>query len=340
MLSIKDWQKHFEDYGIRPELVSLYLKYIQRMLSAHIPVIFEFQHLAALLGRTPKYLSSVVNCPEAHYRIFRIPKRKGGYRIISAPYPALLECQQWINHHILSTVPVHSSAQGFIHNRSIISNAEKHLAKHQLLKIDLADFFSSISIKRVINVFQRLGYPHNVSFYLARICCCNDMLPQGAATSPTLSNIIAKRLDLRLHGLSRRFHLEYTRYADDMVFSGNQIPENFILKVKLIIKSENFDINEKKTYLSKNPGRRIVTGLSVSNQTLKIPKSYKRKLRQEIHYILTFGYTSHSTKLKITDPFYIDSIYGKLLFWKSIEPNNSFVIKSFPKLKEIRNSLF
>jgi RNA-directed DNA polymerase len=338
MSSLKKWQKHFEDFGVRQELIVVYMRYVERMLNAQLPIIFELQHLASLLGRTRKYLSSVINCPDAHYRIFKIPKRRGGFRTISAPYPALLECQQWINKYILSAIKVHPAAHGFIQDRSIITNAKEHLAKPCLLRMDLENFFTSITIRRVISVFRQLGYPENVSFYLARLCCSHEVLPQGAATSPALSNIIARKLDSRLHGLAMKFDLQYTRYADDMVFSGDRIPKYFQQIVEDIAKEEEFRINHNKTLLAADNSRRVVTGLSVSGQTLKIPKGYKRKLRQEVHYILSFGYFSHTSKLKIRNPFYIDSVYGKLIFWQSVEPNNSYVNRALPLINELRRS--
>jgi RNA-directed DNA polymerase len=336
MSDLKRWEKHFKDSGLREDLISAYLKYIDKILSNNLPVIFEFHHLALLLGRTDHYLSSVISSPKSFYRTFSIPKRNGGERSISSPYPSLLECQQWINRNILAKIAIHPSSHGFTNDRSIITNAKLHLSKPILLKIDLRNFFSTIKIERIIKVFRKLGYPKNVSFYLASLCCLNGVLPQGAATSPTLSNIISRILDKRLHKLSEKFNLTYSRYADDMTFSGEIIPDYFISLVEEIIEDEGFQINENKTLLVENSKRQIVTGLSVSGKELKIPRNYKRKLRQEIHFIISFGYYSHLSKLKIKDPFYIDSIYGKLLFWKSIEPENPFVNKTIPIIKKLK----
>ena len=236
---------------------------------------------------------------------------------------------------MLSKVKVHKAAQGFRKKRSIISNATPHLGKNCLLKMDMANFFPSISLPRVIKVFRILGYPPNVSFYLGRLCCLDDVLPQGAATSPALSNIVAKRLDVRLCGLAKKCNLQYTRYADDITFSGNNISVRFPEIVHEIIQDEGFVVNTEKTRLCRSRGKRVVTGLSVSGDKLKVPRNYKRRLRQEIHYILCFGYYSHVSKLKNRDPFYIDSIYGKLLFWNWVEPENSFVKESLPKISAI-----
>ncbi len=330
------WEKYFKSIGIQASLVESYMEYVSGMLQRSLPVIFEFDHLAALLGRTPAYLASAVNSTNHHYRAFKIPKRRGGMRRIDAPYPALLECQRWINSNILAKVQISSSAHGFTTGKTILTNAWIHCSKRQLLKMDLKDFFPSIGVPRVIRVFQNLGYPNNVAVYLARLCCLNDSLPQGAATSPALSNIIAGQLDARLAGLAQKEDLRYSRYADDLVFSGHRIHTWFVASVSRIVEEEGFTVNSEKTQLIRSDRRRIVTGLSVAGTEPRVPVSYKRHLRQQVHFIVKYGYDSHASKKKIRDPFYIDSIYGKLTFWRSIEPENAFVREYLPKIEAIK----
>jgi hypothetical protein len=328
------WGKHFDSIGCPAELRDSYLVYVDRMARASIPAIFDFAHLAALLGRTTAFLASAVNGTASHYRQFQIPKRRGGKRTISAPYPALLECQQWINMHILARVPIHRNAHGFRRSRSIATNAMQHLNQECLLKTDLKDFFPSISLRRVIAIFRRIGYPRNISVYLARLCCLNGTLPQGAATSPTLSNIAAHRLDSRLSGLAKSWELRYTRYADDLTFSGNHISLRFLELVNRTVDEEGFQVNAEKTRLCRGDGRRVVTGLSVSGDQLRIPREYKRKLRQEVHYISVYGYLSHAGKRKMYSPLQLDSLYGKLLFWTWVEPDNSFAQSALEIVRE------
>lgn len=335
----KQWEDYFHDIGIHSDLISKYVVYIQKMNASGIPVIFEFDHLAKLLGRQPDYLASVINAAEYHYRTFSIPKRKGGEREISSPYPALLECQQWILRNILSKIKTHKSAHGFISKRSIVTNAKPHLGAECLLKIDLEDFFPSIDLRCVIRVLQNCGYPNNVAFYLAKICCKNDRLPQGAATSPALSNIIAYGLDSRLSGLAKKFRLKYTRYADDITFSGERISVKTIQIIDEIIREQGFQTNQGKTHLCRSRGKRIVTGLSVANDILRVPREYKRKLKQEVFFILKYGYFSHAHHKRMREPFYLDSIYGKLQFWRSIESDNIFVNETIPRIFRLKQSL-
>lgn len=318
------------------------MPYIAILTGRKLPVIFECTHLAALLGRTPAYLASVINDTKAHYRSFDLKKRLGGKRTIFAPYPALLECQQWINDQILRRAKIHPASHGFIRDKSIKTNALRHLGKECLLKLDLQDFFPSIGISRVISIFQRLGYAPNVSLYLAKICCLDDVLPQGASTSPALSNAIAFSLDNRLDALAKTWKVTYTRYADDLTFSGDFSGDKLLKCVSDIITDEGFVVNAKKTRFSAIAGKRIVTGISIAGNEVKIPLSYKRKLRQELHFLMRFGAISHMTKRKIRNPFYLDSLYGKVRFWLWVEPDNSFAGEAalyLEKLLAARNFL-
>ena len=318
------WRSGFEKSGIKPQIVEDYLNYIKPLLINGVPIIFDFNQLCLLLGKNTSYLASVINSNSSHYREFCIAKRNGGKRIISAPFPALLECQKWIYDKIISKASIHTSAHGFTYNKSIITNSKVHVGQNHFLKIDLKDFFPSITINQVINIFKSLGYTHKVSFYLASICCCGDRLPQGAPTSPMISNIVAKTLDNRLMKFAKRFNLKYSRYADDIAFSGDFIPVKYIEYITNIINSCNFIVNENKTILQHEKHKRIVTGISISKNEIKIPREYKRNLKLEIHCIRKHGILGHMRKNKIKNPSYLTSIIGKIHFWLSVEPNNNY----------------
>lgn len=318
------WKRSFEKSGLKPELIEEYLAYIKPLLRKDLPIIFDFNHLCLLLGKNPAYLASVINSNNNHYREFYIPKRSGGARKINAPYPILLECQTWVYENILKKIQIHSSAHGFTFNKSIISNAKIHVAQNHFLKIDLENFFPSIKMNKVITFFKSLGYTHKVSFYLASICCHNKELPQGAPTSPILSNIIAKSLDNRLLRFSKRFNLKYTRYADDLAFSGESIPAKHIEYITHIIKSCGFEVNDKKTILNQDKHKRIVTGISIAEDEIKIPREYKRRLKAEIHCIRKYGIADYIIKNKIKNIDYLQTVTGKINFWLSVEPNNKF----------------
>lgn len=292
-----------------------------------MPIIFDFDHLAKLLGRTPVYLASVVNSSQNHYREFTIPKRSGGVRSIHAPYPALLECQEWILKNILQKSRIHPCAHGFVAKRSIITNATTHLGAATFLKIDIADFFPSIKISRLIHYFKSLGYNNRVSFYLAAICSLDDCLPQGAPTSPTLCNIVARPLDWRLTNLCQKFKISYTRYADDLAFSGEKITWKFAEYVIHILNECGFEPNTKKTQLHIDARKRILTGISILGNEARVPKDYKRRLRQEIFYIEKFGVHNHMNSKRIKDASYLERLIGRIQFVLSVEPENQFFVQ-------------
>lgn len=325
--TLNSWKRFFRDKGVDEKLSKEYLNQVEYQLRREIPVILSFDHLAQLLGRSLNYLASAVNSPESHYRSFKLKKRKGGFRVISTPYPALLECQYWILNNILERRSIHPKVHGFAKNKSIITNASIHLDSKEILKIDIEDFFPSIRINKLIYIFKDLGYPHQIAFYLASLCTREGCLPQGAPTSPLLSNLAFKNTDFRLDNLCKSLNLKYSRYADDLVFSGDSVPIRIVDYINDIIVDSGYSINNNKTILYRDQNKRIITGISVSGNSLKVPKNYKRKLRQELYYISKYGFKSHVRKKKIKDPFYANSLLGKVNFVLSVEPDNVYFKK-------------
>lgn len=323
-MEIQKWESFFKDRGISDALIPKYVQYIENLLSKNLPVIFEFEHLSKLIGVCDFELSKMIAAPSFFYRTFTIPKRRGGKRTITSPYPSLLMCQTWVYENILKPVDPYFCTHAYRQKKSIITNAKSHLNKKAVLKIDLEDFFNSIPMSWVVNFFSNLGYSNDISYSLASICCLDKCLPQGASTSPALSNILLKQLDKRLYKLSKTYKLTYTRYADDLTFSGDYIPSKLIEIITEIVSSFDLKVNTNKTSLIIGDKQKIVTGLSVSGESLTLPRKTRRAIKKEIHYIKKFGLVSHVSKLKIKNPNYVQSLEGKLRFWLQIEPENKF----------------
>ncbi|MCQ2159478.1 MAG: reverse transcriptase family protein [Bacteroidales bacterium] len=321
------WERFYAEKGIGSDVQSLYLEYVKNLLSKDLPPIFDFHHLCLMLGIKDEVVAAMVSGTESFYRSFSIPKKKGGSRDISAPYPSLKHAQLWIYHNILKKLKTHGCAHGFIPNRSIITNVQTHLPNRILLKIDLKDFFSTIRIEWIIQVFKSLGYEHHVAFYLASLCCCNGSLPQGAPTSPVLSNLTSIHLDRRLFRLAKKYHLAYTRYADDIAFSGNTIPVKFIEYVKSIIEDCGLEVNNNKVRLYNENGSKILTGICLSNGEARLPREKRRELEKELHYIEKFGLDGHIRHSKIKDAHYLESLIGRVGFWLQVEPDNLYAQK-------------
>lgn len=293
---------------------------------------------AGLLGVEAVRLKEILQDVSSHYREFWIRKRKGGYRMISAPDKELKSIQDTIYHRILLPVNVHPVATGFRRQHSIVDNVRPHLGKRCVLKTDIHDFFLSIRSPRVKQTFENIGYPKNISKVLGELCCRRRHLPQGASTSPALSNIIAYEMDRKLAVMAEEFGLAYTRYADDLTFSGDVFPkEQVLVRVKEIIREEKFEPNHEKTRFLNEYDRKIITGISVSSGVkLTIPKARKREIRKNVYFILTKGLAEHQRRIGSHDPAYLKRLIGTLCYWRSIEPDNTYVSDSIAALKRLQ----
>lgn len=327
MTTVQEWHDYLMANGLQEEAIRPYLISIEKQLENRVPVILDFEHLCLLLGVNKPYLASVINSPNNHWRSFSIKKRSGGKREISVPYSSLLYVQRWIYNNILLKIPVSPYSHGFVKKKSIVTNAKWHLKQDELLKLDLSNFFPSIGINRIIAIFHSLGYDKSVSFYLASICCLNEALPQGAPTSPYLSNLVCRPLDYRIIKLAKKNGLHYTRYADDLTLSGDVIRPSLISCVKRIVEDTGFKLNEEKTRLYKRKCQRIVTGVCVSDK-LTVPREFKRSIKQEMHYIKKYGLIDHLEKTKCKKRHYCQSLLGRICFWLQVEPKNEFALQS------------
>jgi retron-type reverse transcriptase len=246
-----------------------------------------------------------------HYSRFQIPKRSGGYRIISSPKPKMRAAQIWINESILRSIQPSNLCFAFRPNLSIVDNAKQHLNKKVIVKMDIKDFFPSITFPRVRGYFEFLGYNPGIATLLALLCTdapkvrvtyksksqfvaiAPRSLPQGAVTSPALANLIASRLDQRLFSLLRNTEdiWNYSRYADDLTFStDNPHPKIGPLMgvVRRITSDEKFVINPDKTKVMRAPHRQSVTGLVVG-QDVRLHKSHIKRIRALFHRIDSQG---------------------------------------------------
>ena len=331
------WKSHLAKHVVEHDLETIVMPYIRAVVSRDLPVIIGINHLAAMMQLEVETLKSMIVSSHSFYHSFTIPKRKGGTRQIDAPYPSMIRAQQWIYHEILAKISINPSATGFIPQHSIKDNASAHLHQDCLLLLDVKDFFPSIKWHKVYAVFRHLGYPKNIAQYLASLCCLNGHAPQGAVTSPALSNVIARRLDARIGGLAEKFQINYTRYADDMTFSGERISKRFQTFINKIVEEDGFRINREKTRFIKGKHQKIVTGISISEDKLTVPKCKRREVRQHVYYIKKYGLAEHQKRISNNDPIFLERLIGYLHFWHSIEPENRFVNDSLESLSSIRS---
>ena len=249
-----------------------------------------------------------------HYQRFAIAKKTGGQRLISAPMPRLKRAQYWMLEHILNPIPVHNAAHGFRAQRSIVSNARAHCGQDIVVNLDLKDFFPSIDYPRIKGLFHSLGYSEHIATLLALLCSEPDMdiieldgatffvasgprvLPQGAPTSPAISNILCRRLDARLAGTAKKLGFNYTRYADDLSFSAlgeaRKRLGKLLWRVEQIVSSEGFTLHPDKLRVMRNNERQEVTGIVV-NQNPTLSRAKLREFRAVLHQIENNGPQGH-----------------------------------------------
>jgi retron-type reverse transcriptase len=286
----------------------------------NLPQIANLGGLRQLLGiRSPAQLGWLLLATDANdgpYTRFTIPKRDGSERIICAPKKQLLWVQRRILENVVSKVPAHDAAHGFIPGRSTVTNARPHLGSKLLVKFDLRDFFPTIHYYRVLGLFARLGYAvddarfgtaddsRRVAPTLARLCSYvpdpkawhQGHCPQGAATSPAISNLVCRRLDARLTGLAKRNGGVYTRYADDLTFSfpsGEVDLGRFRWWVDQICQQEGFAVHQGKFRVIRASQRQVVTGIVV-NDVLRVPRDDRRRFRAILHNCRTQGVGSQA----------------------------------------------
>jgi retron-type reverse transcriptase len=313
-----------------------------KLARAGLPALSTPADLAGALGISVPRLRWLAFHNEAatrvHYVQFAVPKKSGGTRTLSAPHRSLGEAQRWVFREIVSKLPVDDSAHGFVAGRSIVSNASPHCRRAVVVNMDLEGFFPGIGFPRVRKVFERVGYSPAVSTVLALLCteCPRRAvvydgvtyhvatgprgLPQGACTSPGLSNQVARRLDRRLGGLARKLGLTYTRYADDLTFSGDEALEGrvgyLMARVRHIAGDEGFAVNESKTRVLRRNSAQTVTGLVVNDRP-GVRRGEVRRLRAILHRARAEGLDRQNREVR---PNFAAWLGGKIAFVAMARP--------------------
>ncbi len=293
---------------------------VDKLKRLQLPELPHGVVLAEAIGITPqrlKWLAYHQSDRSRHYAHQKLAKRNGGMRIISIPRPHLAACQRWILTNILQKLLPHEAAHGFVKGRSIITGAQAHVGRACLVQFDLEEFFPTITYRRVAGLFRACGYSAEVVRILALLCThlpleetkhsSSDsitptpapsdepdwskslherVLPQGASTSPALANLITRSLDRRLMGLAKKLNWTYTRYADDLTFSTDEVSKErtgyLMHRVRGLVADEQFRLHTKKTRVVHRSQRQTVTGIIV-NDKLSVSRQTIRRVRAILH---------------------------------------------------------
>jgi RNA-directed DNA polymerase len=324
----------------------------------NLPSILSLKHLADRTGVGHKHLREFVNRNNRDaYEKFSIQKRSGGRRFIHIPTPKLMHVQRWLHEHIFKAIPVHSASHAFAAGSSIQKCALKHCGARWLIKLDITDFFESISEIQVFRLFKEFGYQSLVAFELGRLCTAptsnhsprkfyhqwrvkegNEVipeydeqllgyLPQGAATSPLISNLVMRECDKKLSLLAKKHGLTYTRYSDDLSFStrskafNRTVAKSIVYEVYKIISEAGYRPQYRKTKIVPPSSKKIILGLNVDREKPRLQKEYKDRIRQHLYYVEKLGISEHVNNRGFDSIWGFKShLKGMIDYAKMIEP--------------------
>jgi RNA-directed DNA polymerase len=317
-----------------------------------------FEDLAHLLEvkKSQLYYYAFIASPEKHYKVFEVPKKTGGTRTIAAPVSPLKIIQTKLNQILQQVYVPKASVHGFVFGRNILTNANRHLEngnrKRYIFNVDLQDFFPSITHFRIVGLLTSEPYelPERVANVIARLCCLGRRLPQGAPTSPVLSNMICAKMDTQLRRLAQVSKCVFTRYADDITFSTSlpTFPSSIATKedktgqlivgeaLESIITTNGFKINPRKVRLQTKFDRQEVTGLTV-NRFPNVQRTYVRQIRAMLHAWEKYGLEKaqnefaekYCKKKGQPAPSFSQVVQGKIEFLRMIRGEDNLIYLQF-----------
>ncbi len=284
-----------------------------------------------------KTLYSISNNIWKNYKVYKIKKRNGKSRTIYEPNSLLKHIQKKILINILNNKSISKYAKGYHKGISLKDNAFPHINKDIILKLDIKDFFENIKFMDIYNSCFGLEYfPKSVGMLLTYLCTYDDHLTQGSPTSAYISNLVMKNYDEEIGSWCEDNNISYTRYSDDMTFSGIFNPSEIIRKVRKMLYKLSLKLNNDKICVVKKSSNQSVTGITV-NTKMQVNIKYRKKIRQEVYFIQKYGLKSHLAKcnIKCSEKKYLNKLYGKILYVLQINEDDL----EFRKYKEIISKL-
>lgn len=262
---------------------------ILELIACRLPPVTSMHCLATMLGVNPGVVWSLVSRPERYYRTFDIPKGRGT-RKIAAPRVALKIIQKWLGYHFARAVPPPPHVYGFVPGRSHIGAAYVHCGAEWALSVDITNFFQTTPASLVTSALERLGYNKEVAAPLTSLTCYLGFLAQGAPSSPALSNLCFAETDAALVSLSQRHACRITRYADDIVLSGQgSMPTDLRDELRSVFDATPWQLAPEKERVQPLKGRIKIHGLVVHGPRIRTTKGYRNKLRAYAHILSTHG---------------------------------------------------
>lgn len=357
-------EKASQSEGLRAEYANELVRRAKAMHNAKAPVVFTLMHLAHLSGSPWQRLHQCVKRTRDPYSTFEVRKKSGGNRRICVPAPFLKRTQAWIHQNILCSsgalALIHDASTAYADKCSAHKNALRHAGASWMIKLDIKDFFESISERQVYHIYRSLGYPALLAFEMARLSTRYldqswadtvplrqgrwrwsaadpgkgvpyakpyqvGHLPQGAPTSPMLANLVVRAMDADISAIASTAGATYTRYADDIVLSlgwcTRATAVALLRAVGEVVTKAGFRINRKKTHVRGPGARKVVTGLTINDAKPRLPRSLKDEVELALFNIEKHGLLGHMERKRSKDPLgYLSHLQGVLLYARQIEP--------------------
>lgn len=262
-----------------------------------------------------------------YYNSFTIKKKSGKDRNILSPYTELKKIQFNILNDLLYDKRISEYAKAYVKNISLIDNVKIHRGYKYILKLDISNFFENISYVDVYNIFKEYGFSNGLCGVLAHLTTYDEYLPQGAPTSPYLSNLVMRKFDYIIGKWCKKHDINYTRYSDDMTFSMNEYNKELIRFVRVNLYKYGLELNNEKICLINNSSQQKITGIVVNNK-IQVDSKYRKTIRQEVYYINKYGIDEHIKRINIEDKKkYLDSLFGRIQFVLCVDSRNKEFIK-------------
>ncbi len=317
-----EFSKKAVQAGYSQQNIDRCLDYAQILHGNNVPILFTVEHFSRLVGYKSSYLNKAAAFSDYFYRNFEIVKNNGAKRSISEPLPSLKEIQYWILHNILQKIEVSPFAKAYKRKVKLTENVRFHKNQKKVFALDLKDFFTSIKATDIHQIFRKIGYSESVSNLFAKLCCKNGNLPQGAPTSPYLSNIFFKPLDSIISDYCKLHAIRYTRYADDLSFSGDFDEKELHVLLAYVLEKSGLALNREKTKLMTQNTRQTITGVVVNNKP-QVVFHKRNALRNTMYFIQRFGLNEHIRHEKIKQKNYLEHLLGKINFVLHINPSDA-----------------
>jgi RNA-directed DNA polymerase len=327
-------QKAFKN-GFSSDYVRKCLSYANPLLEKNLPVVYNITHLSGLVGYDISYIKRAVKFQKYFYRKFEIEKRDGKKRTLYEPLPSLKEIQLWILNEVLYKLKVSRYAKAYVPKRSIKEHTIYHTDQPFVLTLDIKKFFNSIKFGSVELLFRNIGYSKKMSNLFTKLCFRDNELPQGAPTSPYISNLILNEFDSAVSNYCMENQIKFTRYADDLAFSGNLNAE----EIEKLVIDELFkiglELNDDKRKLMEPNQPQLISGIIV-NKKAQLPKKVRNSLRNEMYYIKKFSLENHLERTKQKKANYRKHLLGRINYLLQINPRDKEFIEYRKFLHELK----